>query len=96
MGEEYKSFSSSLCNILHSPVTSSLLGPNILLNTMFSNTLTFFLQWEMSLKKFVEEIKTHILCSVTLSRQLRSNVEKYVTARQAKDYYIKRTMGIAY
>ena len=31
MGEEYKSFSSSLCNILHSPVTSSLLGPNILL-----------------------------------------------------------------
>ena len=40
MSEEYKSFSSSLCNILHSPVTSSLLGPNILLNTMFSNTLS--------------------------------------------------------
>ena len=39
--EEYKSFSSSLCNLQHSPVTSSLLGPNILLNTMFSNTLTF-------------------------------------------------------
>ena len=30
---------SSLCNLLHSPVTSSLLGPNILLNTMFSITL---------------------------------------------------------
>ena len=30
LGEEYKSFSSSLCNLLHSPVTSSLLGPNIL------------------------------------------------------------------
>ena len=41
LGEEYKSFSSSLCNLLHSPVTSSLLGPNILLNTMFSNTLSF-------------------------------------------------------
>ena len=40
LGEEYKSFSSSLCNLLHSPVTSSLLGPNILLNTMFSNTLS--------------------------------------------------------
>ena len=39
--EEYKSFSSSLCSLLHSPVTSSLLGPNILLNTMFSNTLSF-------------------------------------------------------
>ena len=41
MGEEYKSFSSSLCNLLHSPVTSSLLGPNIFLNTLFSNTLSF-------------------------------------------------------
>ena len=29
LGEEYKSFSSSLCNLLHSPVTSFLLGPNI-------------------------------------------------------------------
>ena len=38
LGEEYKSFSSSLYNLLHSPVTSSLLSPNILLNTMFSNT----------------------------------------------------------
>ena len=41
LGEEYKSFSFSLCNLLNSPVTSSLLGPNILLNTMFSNTLSF-------------------------------------------------------
>jgi len=39
--QQYKSFSSSLCNLLHSPVTSSILGPNILLNTMFSNTLSF-------------------------------------------------------
>ena len=36
LSEEYISFSSSLCSLLHSPVTSSLLGPNILLNTMFS------------------------------------------------------------
>ena len=36
LGEEYKSLSSSLSNLLH-----SLLGPNILLNTMFSNTLSF-------------------------------------------------------
>ena len=27
LGEQYKSFSSSLCNLFHSPVTSSLLGP---------------------------------------------------------------------
>ena len=41
MGEEYKSFSFSLCSLLQSPVTSSLLGPNILLNTLFLNTLSF-------------------------------------------------------
>ena len=39
-GEQYRSLSSSLCTFLHSPVTSSLLGPNILLNTLFSNTLS--------------------------------------------------------
>ena len=37
LGEEYRSFSSSLCNLLHSPITSSLLGSNTLLNTKFSN-----------------------------------------------------------
>jgi hypothetical protein len=31
---------SSLCSLLHSPVTPSLLGPNILLSTLFSNTLS--------------------------------------------------------
>ena len=37
-GEQYRSLSSSFCSFLHSPVTSPLLGPNILLNTLFSNT----------------------------------------------------------
>jgi len=31
LGEEYRSLSSSLCSFLHSPVTSPLLDPNILL-----------------------------------------------------------------
>ena len=39
MGKEYRSLSSSLGSFLYSPVTSSLLGPNIL-NILFSNTLT--------------------------------------------------------
>ena len=42
LGEEYKSFSSSLCNLLHSPVTSSLLVPNILLNTLFQTPSASF------------------------------------------------------
>jgi hypothetical protein len=36
LGEEYK----LKCSFLHPPVTSSLFGPNILLNTLFSNTLS--------------------------------------------------------
>ena len=38
--EQYRSFSSSLCSFLHCPLTSSLLGPNILLSTLLSNTLS--------------------------------------------------------
>ena len=37
---EQTSLSSSLCGILHSPVTFSLLDPNILLSTQFSDTLS--------------------------------------------------------
>ena len=40
LGEEYRTLCSSLCSFLHSHVTSSLLGPNMLLNTLFSNTLS--------------------------------------------------------
>ena len=40
LGEEYRSLSSSLCSFLHSLITLSLLGPNIPLNTLFSNTLS--------------------------------------------------------
>jgi hypothetical protein len=39
-GEEYKLWRSSLCSFLQPPVTSSLFGPNILLNTLFSYTLS--------------------------------------------------------
>jgi hypothetical protein len=38
-GEDYRLWSSSLCNFLHEP-SSSLLGPNILLNALFSKTLS--------------------------------------------------------
>jgi len=41
LDEEYRPFSFSLCNLLHSPVTSSLLDLNIILNTIFSNNLRF-------------------------------------------------------
>ena len=40
LGGQYRSLSSSLCNFLHCPVTPSLLSPNILLNSLFSNILS--------------------------------------------------------
>jgi hypothetical protein len=40
VGGEYRSWSFSWWRFLHFPVTLSLLGPNILLNTMLSNTLS--------------------------------------------------------
>ena len=47
LGKEYRSLGSSLGNFIHFPVTSSLLGPNTLLNTLFSkgrlNYLAIFL-----------------------------------------------------
>ena len=38
-GEEHRSWSSSLCSLLHSPFTSSLLDLINSINTLFSNTL---------------------------------------------------------
>ena len=40
LGEEYWSLSSSLRSFLHSPLTSTLLGQNILLRTVLSNILS--------------------------------------------------------
>ena len=40
LGEECRSLSTSLCSFLHSSISTSLIGPNILLNVPFSNTLS--------------------------------------------------------
>ena len=40
LAEEYRSLSSSLCSFLYSPNALSFLGPNILLNALFPNTLS--------------------------------------------------------
>jgi hypothetical protein len=40
LAEEYILWSSSLCIFLQPPVTSYLFDPNILLSTLFSNTLS--------------------------------------------------------
>jgi hypothetical protein len=54
-------WNSSLCSLPQSPSTSFLLGPNILLSTLFSNTLSLCtpLVWETKLY-------THTKCEVKL------------------------------
>jgi hypothetical protein len=43
LGDEYRSISSSLCSFLHSRVTSSILGPNILLHNILKQPQPAFL-----------------------------------------------------
>jgi len=51
-------------------------------------SLHFFVEWEIFQTGFVEEIETHVLCSITFCRKsysLWDNVEKYHRAGQATD-----------
>ena len=53
-----------------------------------SNLAWFFLEWEMLQTKIVEQIKTNILCSITLFRKscrLWDNVEKFCRDGHAAD-----------
>jgi hypothetical protein len=60
-GEEYRLWSSSLCSFLHDP-SSSLLGPNILLNTLFSETLSLCssLKVRDQISRSYEELKSYL------------------------------------
>jgi hypothetical protein len=46
-GMEYESWSSSSCSFLQAPITSNVFGPNFLLSTLFSNTLSLWSSFNM-------------------------------------------------
>jgi hypothetical protein len=52
MGEQYRSLSSSVCSFLHCPVTSSLLGPN-LLQSVFINPVNRIWRRPVRIPSFV-------------------------------------------
>jgi hypothetical protein len=61
--EQCRSLSSTLYSFHHSPVTSSLLGSNILLNTLFSSTLSLLSSLNVSdqvLHPYKKQTYTHI------------------------------------
>jgi hypothetical protein len=51
LGEQYRSWSSSVCSFLHSPVTPYFLGPNILFRT-YSHTPLAYVPTSMWKTKF--------------------------------------------
>jgi hypothetical protein len=55
LGEEHKLWSSSLCSFLQPPVTSSLCGSNILLSTLFSNTLSLLVCSSLNVRDEVSQ-----------------------------------------
>jgi hypothetical protein len=57
-------------------------------HTFLSYLVYYFLEWEIFQKNIVENIRTHILCSVTFFRKsccLWDNVEKYFRTEQVTD-----------
>ena len=73
IGWEVQVLSSSLCSFLHSPVISSLLCPNIILNTIFSDTLNLLsslnvsnkIRWRMLYNAKYNPDKTQVPLSPT-------------------------------
>jgi hypothetical protein len=63
LGDEYRSCTSSLWSFLHSSVTSSLLGPNIFLNTLFSNIISLRSSPNVSDQVF-SKIHSFQICSI--------------------------------
>jgi hypothetical protein len=70
--EEYRSLSSSLCSFLHSPVSSSLLRPNIPLSTLFSNTLSP--RSELNVSDYVSHPYKIIIIIIIIIINVRNNL----------------------
>ena len=77
--EQYTSLSSSLFNFLHSLAASSLLGPNILLSTLFSNTLSLFLP-HVSDQVSHPDTTTGIIMNPSLVQGISRTKTRYYTA----------------
>jgi hypothetical protein len=84
--EECRSLSSSLWSFFYFPATSSLLGPNILLSTLFSNTLLLRTSLNISdhdphpYKTTGKIIILYVLIFIRLDSQMEDNI--FCTVRE--------------
>jgi hypothetical protein len=94
LGEEYKPCSYS-CSFLQPPVTSSLLGPNIL-STLFSNTLNLCSSLNVRYKRsmYLSVNSVVVIKGDAFVRRFSFNCEKYII--QVRTYPTKPTCGIYY
>ena len=85
-GEQYRSPSSSLCSVLHSPFTSSLLGSNIILNTLFSNNLIIrsFLNFSDQVSHPYKTTRKIVFLNILIFKSLDRKLEEklFCTVRQ--------------
>ena len=91
LGEQYRSLSSSLCSFLHSLVTLSLLRPNILLSTLFSNT--FSLHSSLNVSDQVSHpckktVVLYILIFIFLDNKLEDKIVCIVWHQAALNFFL--------
>jgi hypothetical protein len=104
LGEGCKLWISSLCSFIELPVSSSFLGPDILLSTPFSNTLNLFMVTEHCLLACfhgginywcllglcIESQKASIILSLCSSFTVRDQVSyPYKTVSKIRFFYIQ-------
>jgi len=87
-GKQYRSLSSSLFSCLHSPVTSTLLGPKILHSTLFSNTLS--LRSSLNVSDQVYSSATHLWKISKLLSIAHLQAFKTSNLGTARENYISR------
>jgi len=76
-GEAYTLWSSSSCCVLQPPATSSLLGPNILLSTLFWNILTVSLNVRDQISHPYKNLLTYSMVQDIMWKIVTQLVKKY-------------------
>ena len=89
LDEEYRELSSSLFNFLPSPVTPSLLDPNILLNTLFSNTLSLCFSLNVDLWTAIGICTVRTLCR-NITKRRKTPLHKTALAYVVTLFYRHR------